>query len=311
MIPSRHPVRRSWPGAALVLLLLAACQGPQPRDASEPPPVDNDDFPIAYSLGTFDRRFGIGEGDFLRVVGEAKAVWEKPAGRPLFRFEPGAEFTVNLVFDERQERTIEARKVKAAIDSRGRSYDALVWQHTRRSERLAESQGRYEAAAGELQKRVDEHNARVAYWNEKGGASAGEFERLNAEQRGLAAEQASLERLASEVSDDVAAVNELVLQINDLASVNNIEVTYFNGKFVESREFEQGVFTGRDITIYQYTEVADLRVALVHEFGHALGFGHVPDPAAVMHYKMGGQDFTKSLLAAADLELLRKKFSEE
>ncbi len=215
---------------------------------------------------------------------------------------------MNLVFDERQQRTLDARKVKASIDSRGRSYDALVWQHTRRTERLRELQRRYDDAAATMQKRFDAHNARAAYWNERGGAPAKEYGKLQEELTELEREQESLERLLTDLNDDVAAVNELVVQINELAEANNLDVTFFNGTFVEAREFEQGVFTGRDITIYQYSDVADLRIALVHEFGHALGFGHVDDPTAIMHYKFAKQDMTKPVLTGADLELLTKKF---
>ncbi len=312
--PDRYAAPTSWrrfPTFATLLFLLAACQSPPSKDGSEQPPVDNNDYPVGYSLGTFDERFGISEKDFLRVVEEAKTVWEKPAGRPLFRFDRDAPLKVNLVFDERQQRTLHAKKVKASIDSRGRSYDALVWQHTRRSERIRESERRYEEEGAAYGKRLDEHNASVAYWNERGGALAEEFAGLNREQEVLKEGERSLERLRSELNDDVAAVNELVAQINELASANNLEVTYFNGKFVESREFEQGVFTGRDITIYQFTDVADLRIALVHEFGHALGFRHVDDPGAIMYYKFEKQDMTKPVLTGADLALLKKKFADD
>jgi len=294
-----------------LLLVLASCREPPAKDASEPLPVDNDDYPVGYSLGTFDGRFGISAKDFLAVVEEAKSVWEKPAGRRLFRFDREAPFKVHLVFDERQQHTIDARKIKSNIDSRGRSYDALVWQHARRSERLVESQRRYDQEAAAFGKRLDEHNEKVADWNRKGGAPADEVARLNREREGLESDRGSLDRLMTDVNDDLAAVNELVVQINELASANNIEVSYFNGRFVESREFEQGVFTGRDITIYQYTAIADLRIALVHEFGHALGFRHVEDPTAIMYYKLGKQEMTPPALGAADLELLKKKFSEE
>ena len=306
--------RRRFPDIlplCLILISIPACRGPRPQDASEPPAIGNGSYPIGYCLGSFDARFGISREAFLRTVTEAAAVWEKAAHRTLFRLDTTAPVSVNLVFDERQQRTLDVKKVKAGIDSRGRSYDALVWQHTRRTERLRESERRYEEAGAAMQKRLDEHNARVAYWNERGGAPADEFAQLNREQAELNEGGRSLDRLAAEVNEDVAAVNALVAQINELASANNLEVSYFNGQFVESREFEQGVFTGRDITIYQFTDIADLRIALVHEFGHALGFRHVDDPAAIMHYKFEKQDVTKPVLTGADLDLLKKKFSEE
>jgi PAS domain-containing protein len=300
--------------AALTLTaFLISCQGPPPRDGSDraveaPGP---DEYPLAYSIGSFDPRFGLTQQDFLATAAEAEGVWEKAAGRQLFRSQSEAPFKLNLVYDERQERTVEAKKVRAAIDSKGRSYDALVWQHARRLERMKESEARYTAAAAALQRRLDEHNATVASWNEQGGAPAQEYIRLDRELAEIRRGEKELERLRTDFNDDVTAVNDLVAQINELAETNNFQVTYYNGNFVESREFEQGVYDGSGITIYQFSGIPELRLALVHEFGHALGFGHVDDPAAIMHYKMGNQDAVKPALAPADLEMLRKKFREE
>jgi hypothetical protein len=300
--------------AALTLTaFLISCQGPSPRDKSgrmtEAPGPD--DYPLAYSIGSFDPRFGLTRQDFLAAAAEAEGIWEKAAGRQLFRSQAEAPFKLNLVYDERQERTIEAKKMRAAIDSKGRSYDALVWQHARRLERMKESGKRHDAAAAALQKRLDEHNATVASWNERGGAPGQEYIRLDRELAEIRRGEEGLERLRTDFNDDVTAVNDLVAQINELAETNNLEVTYYNGKFVESREFEQGVYDGTGITIYQFTGMPELRLALVHEFGHALGFGHVDEPAAIMYYKMEKQDAVKPALAPADLEMLRKKFGEE
>lgn len=312
---TRGPVPASAGPAALILCAtLIACQSPAPREESGAPlpggpPADA--FPVGWSMGSFDARFGISADEFRRTAAEAVALWEKAAGRTLFRFDRDAPFTLSLVYDERQERTNEARKVKARIDSRGRSYDALVWQHARRLERMKEHEERYEAAEEALRKRLEAYNAAIESWNERGGAPAGEYERLNREQEAIRGAEPDLGRLRDDLNAEVEAVNDLVSQINELASANNIEVTYFNGRFVESREFEQGVFDGKGITIYQFTGLPDLRLALVHEFGHALGFGHVDDPAAVMHYKMGRQDLANPTLSPADLDLVRRKFSGE
>lgn len=290
------------------VLLLSSCQSPAPR---ERPGVPDAEFPVGYSIGAFDDRFGISREEFLRVAGEAKELWEKAAGRPLFRREEGGPLALNLVYDDRQRRTVEAGRMKSKIDERGESYDALVWQHERRSERLAESQRRYDAAADALRKRFDEHNARVSEWNDRGGAPPEEFARLQRTEEELRRDDASLERLRGEVNGDVEAVNALAAEINRLADEHNLDVTLYNGKFVETRAFEQGVYSGREITIYQFRRIDDLRIALAHEFGHALGFGHVDDPAAVMHYKLGRQEMNKPALAAADLGLLREKFGRE
>jgi Zn-dependent peptidase ImmA (M78 family) len=309
----RRPAVAGLVCAIALTLLLAACKPPShgdgqgPRSGAPGPEA----YPLAYSIGKFDDRFGISREQFLATAAEAEALWERAAGRQLFTPQRDATFKLNLVFDERQERTLEARKVKTAIDSKGRSYDALVWQHARRMERMKESEARYDVAVKALRKRLDDHNATVASWNEKGGAPAQEYARLERELADMKSAEADLERLRTDISDDVAAINDLVSQINDVATENNMQITYYNGAFVESREFEQGVYDGTGITIYQFSELPELRLALAHEFGHALGFDHVDDPVAVMHYKMGKQNVARPALAPQDLALLRQKFAQE
>ena len=47
----------------------------------EKPPCSK---PIAYDVGTFDRRFNISHEYFLSALADAEAIWEKPSGLNLF-----------------------------------------------------------------------------------------------------------------------------------------------------------------------------------------------------------------------------------
>ena len=71
--------------------------------------------PIFYDIGEFDNRFGINKDKFLTTTKEAEAIWENKTGRNLFEYRPSSKFTINLVFDERQDSTIEAGQSKKKI----------------------------------------------------------------------------------------------------------------------------------------------------------------------------------------------------
>ncbi len=294
--------------AAAVACCLFSCQGPPSRDGAGDSSTGPSEYPLHYSLGSFDRRFGITTDRFLGIAAEAEALWEQAAGRQLFVYDSTAAFRLNLIYDERQERTDEARRAKSKIDSRGKSYDILVLQHARQTERVASEQASYEKDAAEYGRSMENYNARIAGWNGSGGAPPDEYEKLQGERVRLETRGAELERRRVGINGDVDDLNELAGEINTLVAENHLDVTLYNGKFVEGREFEQGVYDGRGINIYQFGSPVELRMALIHEFGHALGFDHVDDPSAIMYYRFEQQDRDTPRLTDADLALLRKKF---
>src|SRR5438552_1130802 len=79
--------------------------------------------PIAYSLGTFDARFGISQDTFLRDIAAAEAIWEVPVGRQLFSYNPSGALKVNLIYDYRQAATVKLRALGYAVEESQSSYD--------------------------------------------------------------------------------------------------------------------------------------------------------------------------------------------
>lgn len=290
--------------AVVVPLALIGCQSGT-RDVERGAPAG---YPIRYSIGSVDPRFGMDRERFLTLVRRAEQTWEEPLGLSLFEYDPTSEFTVNLVFDHRQERTLEARKARTGLDEQNRSIQSLLDEYNSVSHQHSSLKSGYESRLGSFTTRLDAYNRRVAEWNNKGGAPPDEYERLNAEKAAIEAQRGEVDRSMRDVNAAADRLNTLAATINGLADRYNIEVALFNGRFVESREFEQGQYDGQRIAVYQFHEESDLTVALIHEFGHALGFEHVDTPESIMNRRLERQDLQNIRLTEPDLLLLRGKF---
>jgi hypothetical protein len=279
---------------------------PRSLNRSTNHPISPEGFPLKYSIGQVDPRFGVPEGDFLQCARDAARIWESAAQRQLFQYDPSAPFRLNLVFDERQAHRNEQRSLRSRIDSRGNSFDLLKKRYDEELRVKAQQQQEFERDVRAYDSRLDAYNTRANQWNSRGGAPPEEISRLRTEQHELEQIQSSLQREQQTLNNTVTDINSLADAINGIVQRNNIDISSYNGEFKQSREFEKGVFDGRAINIYELDGEADLRLALVHEFGHALGFDHVNDPDAVMYYKLERQDTTTIRLTMADVQLVQK-----
>jgi len=305
-VMSKEPIR-----LACFFLVFSAIVATPPEAAKKAAPDSyrsGNSYPITYRIGKLDPRFGISKSDFIDVCERAKSRWEKALGRSLFVYDATARFTVNLIFDKRQERTIQRRKIQNRMDSRGRSYNRLLDQHSRLLQRKSELEAAYDHALADFNEKTDAYNADVSYWNKNGGAPEDKYSELQRTKTELEEEQRGLEKQRRELNTEVKDLNELSDQINQLADKNNLDVILYNGQFVHPREFEQGLYDGKGINIYEFDKQADLEIVLIHEFGHALGLLHAKSPTAIMFYRFEKQDLGNIHLTEDDKTLLKQRF---
>lgn len=244
---------------------------------------------IEYDVGTFDERFGIKKEAFITYVELAEIPWEEKADKQLFRYVPGAEFKINLIWSEEQERLYKGEGLEEDLDSVQESIDTVQG-------RYQSAVSRYERATKDYEQKLHRYERDVTYWNGKGGAPTAEYDQLQNQAK-------SLEKKANEVGLLLANVNKLADENNQRVGDYNNGVAEYNNLFNKGHEFDAGNTDGTEINVYTYDGVRELQTLLTHEFGHVLGIDHVEDEGSVMYYLLNSKN-QKGELSNVDIAAL-------
>lgn len=261
--------------------------------------------PIAYSIGELDPRFKISKEVFLKNIQQAEGAWEKAAGKELFTYDPSADFTINMKYDERQASTDKAKTFTRSLEKTSRTRESVLKQYQDARRAYDAALVRYEENQAALSRDIATYKATVERYNRQGGAPPEAYVQLKEEQEDLAQRSEVLEKDRLALNVLAAKVNSLAESEGEIVQTYNETVKEFNEEFADKREFDQGVYTGNSITIYEFLKHSDLVLVLTHEMGHALGIGHVPEPTAVMYYMVHDKNLTARGLSESDISALR------
>jgi hypothetical protein len=261
--------------------------------------------PLEYSVGKIDSGFNISQNDLTQLAETAAQVWNKAEGKEILKYNPNSNFKINLIYDNRQEQSDAEGQLEENLSSLEATHTSLTEQYKALNAQYKKRIDDYNKDLDNYKDDVKNYNKDVNYWNSQGGAPADEYAKLKKEQNDLADEYKKLDEERKEVNKLVSQTNGLASQENKtVATYNNIVETY-RSKYGGSRDFEKGVFDGKEINIYQFQETKDLELTLIHELGHYIGLDHTQDPESIMYPMIGEQDMDNPALALDDANELK------
>ncbi len=254
--------------------------------------------PIAYRLGTLDSAFGISTETALAEIQAAEVIWEEEAGRELFVYDPNAVFTVNFIFDERQENADSEAQQRNELDARWSENEQLLTTISALQEKYEALSVSYKQKADAYETQLTAYNKKVTKYNDRGGAPTDVYDELERERESLSAQMEALNSLADDLNRLAGEINQLSEQGNRLVDSYNQDVEQYNTAFGVEREFTQGDYQQQQIDVYKFSNFAELETVLAHEFGHALGIDHVEGSSSLMYYLLEEGQSSRSLSVA-------------
>lgn len=240
--------------------------------------------PLSYRVGDIDDSFLLSTAEARADVEAAAQVWEQAIDRDLFVYDESADFTINFVFDERQEAlNLELTERQELDETRDQNNEVLAQVQSLQTQH-DELTRSYESDVARYEKALAEYNTDVNTYNDRGGAPPDKFSQLEAERVRLSEVASTLSATAAQLNTLASKINTLGERGNQLVSEYNRDVNQYNDEFGFAREFTQGDYQGNKINIYTFNDKNELITVLAHEFGHALGIGHVESNESLMYY---------------------------
>ncbi|MFZ2193695.1 MAG: matrixin family metalloprotease [Candidatus Moraniibacteriota bacterium] len=262
--------------------------------------------PIEYSIGIIDPRFNIDEASFLKIIDEAQNIWSGQLERKVFFYNPKASFKINLIFDDRQIQSNETDELETNLEQLKLSQNKINNQYDALSISYNKALASYNSSVAKYENQLKQYNKDVEKWNESDKTSQNDLDDLQKERKDLDIFYDKLQKEQAEVNELAKKANALASQEKKVVDDYNSNVSTYKEKYGTAQEFEKGVNAGTEINIYQFRQVADLRMTLIHELGHSLGMGHVENPKSIMYYLMGDQNMEKLTFSNEDIAELER-----
>ncbi|ENX11241.1 hypothetical protein F895_03763 [Acinetobacter sp. CIP 64.2] len=258
--------------------------------------------PLRYRIAELDPRLNIDQPQMVELSKQAAAIWEKNTGQKYFVYDPEAEFVINLVFDQRQLRSMKRAESLGQLEQEQQNWLNRNEKLQKVNADLAESSVQLEQQKQAYENQVQQYQLGLTQYKAD-NSNKTLFASLQKQQRDLQQQALKLQAKIAEYNHKVQQNQLKAEKSQQVYQELAASVAEFNETF-KPEVLHKGQFDGKQIFIYEFSSIDDLRLTLAHEFGHALGLKHTRDPKSLMYPRIKDQDAKDFQLTDTDLKLL-------
>lgn len=255
--------------------------------------------PLSYRLDSIDPAFTLSRATAQQVLDQAAMLWNQAAGQQMLQHDPVHGFPVRFVYDERQQQTLQRALLQRNLQRYDQHISDLEQSFTSQLAQFQQRQQQFAQQDKNLANDIAQFNQQAASANSATAAALGREQALllsRQKEHALIAEQldAEQQRLQSQqrlLNATIKDRNALVPQGQTSGALAEVGLMEQHGQ-------------SRQMTIFAYQDQPALLLTLLHEFGHALGLGHLPQPGAIMHAQLSS---AQQQLTADDIQALQQQ----
>lgn len=264
---------------------------------------------LHYRIGEIDPRFGLSSSEAQQLSEQAARIWQQGTGQDWFVYDPHARLQINFVYDERQNQTRQRLEQLQQIEQTQIQQQQQQNTIDTEKQKIQQSQFILDQKQAEFQTALAQYNQTVEQMNHQGGAAPQLKERFDQQKFILEQQKQQLNQAILAHNQAVYESNLRVKQYNQANQQIHQSINQYNQHYA-ARQFDKGIFNGREINVYEFENQDDLRLVLAHELGHALGLKHTQDnPQALMYPTLKQQNLENFQLTSDDIVLLNNNSS--
>jgi len=234
--------------------------------------------PVRFKVGDYDQKFSISQSEMKEVAIESAQRWNTAFGRTVIEFDPNANLTVNLTYDERQAKRDELNSELSGLNLANTDIETV--------------KARLNALVAQYQTDVKKYNDDVDYWNSQGGAPPSVYESLRRR-------KIDLDQRLVEKNKAIELLNNQIEKYNQDVKTTREKITQNTGKAEVEGLYQP---SQKRIDIFTFGNKKELLVIMMHEMGHAIGADHTENPNSIMYYLIEKQNFDNPVPAKEDLD---------
>lgn len=272
---------------------------------------------VAWRTGNIDTRFSMDETEFIEIINEAGEFWNETFNKKIIQQNNSGNVTINFIYDRGQDYSDKESELLNRIKYMRQNFYSKNLAFQLQSDRYQTEMNKLNDIQSEYNYYVDRYNTVLERVQNAGILSQTERDDLKKLKRSAESLNERLSEQNTEVKEKELLMDQLSRELNEIAEEVNGLIFEYREKFSSWRNFKKGVYMKvgieQKINIYQFDNRQALKLLLIHEFGHALGFQHSTNPKSVMHYLKNEQNLTHLQLTQEDLDFLYNEcnFSSE
>lgn len=271
--------------------------------------------PMRYTIGSIDTRFSITKTELEEAVEAAVKTWNSGTNTKLIAKRSGdpvqGDITVQLVYDDRQERTDHEIRFRERIRSQQIRLDRQQLRHDEKRDSFDQRSRDYKITAERTSERLNELNEWVNEKNDNGGFAGSDLEEFTQRKKEVEDAQADVQLRQQELDRLARSINSEMDELNEKFNAHNKLIDQYNDEFAGDLRFAKATYQktseGGVVTVNQFINDKELVLILAHEFGHALGISHLRQPESIMYSQMGAQQLNPSIqLTQTDIQAVEQ-----